>query len=441
MPPRADVAEERPRLLVVGDAVAPTGFATVVHNIFDRLQDEYEIHHLGTNYCGDPHAYDWKIYPAHVGGDRRGVKRLKPLVNSLRPRLVFLLNDPWVQSDYMNELRSFQPDLKVVMYCPVDMGPLDPRLVEGMEGVDRFVAYTRFGKAQIEQAAAAVRLRRPAFAFPPVEVIPHGLDTVVFHPLERDPRAARRRAIRTLLGGDPRAAAAFIVLNANRNQPRKRIDVTIKGFSLFAENKPGNVMLYLHMGIEDKGWHILRLAERCGVADRLLLSTPALHLPGIPLDQLNITYNAAAVGLNTSLGEGWGLVSFEHAATGAAQVVPRHSACAELWEGSALLLEPVTTLTERHILTEGHLVSPEGVAEALERLYEDPALLAGLSQAAFENATKPDYRWAAIARRWDGIFKELLGIPRRRNGRPRPRPERHLANPTRPLQEAAHVQR
>jgi glycosyltransferase involved in cell wall biosynthesis len=290
-----------------------------------------------------------------------------------------------------------------------------------MAGVDRFVTYTRFGKSQIEQAVAAVKRRCPGFAFPPVEVIPHGLDARVFRPLEADPRASRQRALRTILGGDPRAEGAFIVLNANRNQPRKRIDVTIKGFSLFAENKPDNVLLYLHMGLEDAGWNVLRLAERCRVADRLLLSTPERNLPGIPLDQLNVTYNAAAVGLNTSLGEGWGLVSFEHGATRAAQVVPRHSACSELWQDSALLVEPVTTLTERQILAEGHLVSPEGVAEALERLYEDPALLAGLSEAAYRNATRPEYRWAAIARRWNGIFRELLGLrPAPRNGRARP---------------------
>ena len=50
-------------------------------------------------------------------------------------------------------------------------------------------------------------------------------------------------------------------------------------------------------------------------------------------DDLNRLYGACDVGVNTSCGEGWGLVSFEHALTGAAQVVPRNSVCEELWEG------------------------------------------------------------------------------------------------------------
>ncbi|HVR97364.1 MAG TPA: glycosyltransferase family 4 protein [Thermoanaerobaculia bacterium] len=403
-------SRERPRLLLVGDAVAPTGFARVMHNIIEPLKCYYEIHHLGTNYQGDPHGNDWKIYPAAAGGDLMGVRRLKPLVSTLRPKLVFLLNDIWVQGDYMEQLREFQPDLKVVMYCPLDMGPIDPRFVERLSGVDRFVTYTRFAKAQVESAVAEVKRRKSDFVFPDVEVIPHGVDTQVFHPLEdKDPRASRSRAIHAILGNDPRAKDAFIALNANRNQPRKRIDITLKGFALFAKNKPRNVLLYLHMGIEDAGWDVLRLSERYGLGNRLLLSSPHRQLPCIPVDKLNITYNAAAVGLNTSIGEGWGLANFEHAATRAAQIVPRHSAFTELWEGSGVLVDPVASLTIEKILWEGHLVSPEGVAEALERLYEDPVLLEELSAAAYRNATRPEYQWTAIARRWDAVFREALG--------------------------------
>ena len=54
---------------------------------------------------------------------------------------------------------------------------------------------------------------------------------------------------------------------------------------------------------------------------------PQLPTPGALSDaDLNRLYNACAIGLNTSAGEGFGLVSFEHAATGAPQVVPDHDA-------------------------------------------------------------------------------------------------------------------
>ncbi|HEX8187172.1 MAG TPA: hypothetical protein VF586_02405, partial [Pyrinomonadaceae bacterium] len=106
--------------------------------------------------------------------------------------------------------------------------------------------------------------------------------------------------------------------------------------------------------------------------------------------------------------EGWGLPSFEHAATGAAQVVPRHSACAELWEGSGVLVEPALKIIYEKILTEGWLLTPEGVAEALERLYADREYLREMSERAYRNATRAEYRWGNIAARWDALFREVL---------------------------------
>ena len=61
-----------------------------------------------------------------------------------------------------------------------------------------------------------------------------------------------------------------------------------------------------------------------GLEERLYLNPLA---GGIVDDrELNLLYNACDVGITTSMGEGWGLVSFEHGAAGAAQIVPDHSA-------------------------------------------------------------------------------------------------------------------
>lgn len=404
----------RTTLLMVGDAVAATGFARVTHSLCDALRDEYDIHHIGINYHGEPHDLPWKIYPAKNGGDVFGVQRLLPMIETVRPSIVFLLNDLWILADYMAKLRTL-PDTerpKIVMYCPIDAGPIDPDAIERVEGVDRFVVYTRFAQVEIEAALAGVRARRPDFVFPEVEVIAHGVDTAIFRPVAPEEIGTvssngRAQAIRALFGDDPEMEDAFIVLNANRNQPRKRIDLTIEGFARFAAGKPANVKLHLHMGVEDAGWNVMRLARRLGIDERLILTTDGDNLPSVPLEQLNAIYNAAAVGINTAIGEGWGLVSFEHAATGAAQIVPRHSACAELWEDSGLLLEPAMRLTTPGVLTDGWFVSPESVADALQRLYEDRDLLQRMSLAAYRNATRLEYDWSTIAMAWRRVFRTL----------------------------------
>lgn len=386
----------------------PTGFARVMEGIFRPLAQRYEIHQLGTNYRGDPHTYDWKVYPAETGGDRWGANRVVSLAERIKPHLVFILNDIWVQHAYLKELRRLKPMPPIVLYCPVDGGPFDPEAIEPLGGVARCVAYTEFGRRQLEEAARRQKEKDSSFAFPDVEVIPHGVDTDTFRPLEADRRSSRLRA-RSLLFPDMKdSAERFIVLNANRNQPRKRIDTTVRGFALFARDKPPAVNLFLHMGVEDVGWNVVLLARRYGVEDRVLMSSLSKTIQGVSAEQLNRVYNACDVGLNTASAEGWGLPSFEHAATCAAQVVPRHSACAELWEGAAILVEPALKIINEKILTEGWLVTPEGVAEALERLYADRELLAEMSERAYRRATREEYRWENIAARWDALFRRVL---------------------------------
>ena len=401
-----------PRILVAGDAAVPTGFARVIEGILKPLVTRYEIHHLGTNYHGDPHGNSWKIYPAELGGDRWGARRIVALVEKIRPQLILIVNDIWVQSAYLQELRQAKTLPPIILYCPVDGGPIDPESIAPLAGVTRFVVYTDFGKQQVENAVQKQRERDPSFNFPRVETIPHGVDTETFYPLQGNgEHMSGRLAARKLLFPDATDLdQRFIVLNANRNQPRKRIDTTIRGFALFARNKPAHVRLFLHMGVEDVGWNVVILARRYGIEDRILMSSLAKTIQGVSTAQLNRVYNACDVGINTSSAEGWGLPSFEHAATRAAQIVPRHSACAELWEDAAVMLEPAFKVINEGVLTDGWLVTPEAVAEALEKFYGDREFMAEMSEKAFRKATRPEYQWGNISERWNALFQQVLEL-------------------------------
>jgi D-inositol-3-phosphate glycosyltransferase len=238
------------------------------------------------------------------------------------------------------------------------------------------------------------------------------VDTDTFYPLQGNgEHMSGRLSARKLLFPDATDLdQRFIVLNANRNQPRKRIDTTIRGFALFAQDKPAHVKLFLHMGVEDVGWNVVLLARRYGIEDRILMSSLAKTIQGVSTAQLNRIYNACDVGINTSSAEGWGLPSFEHAATGAAQIVPRHSACAELWDGAAVMLEPAFKVINELVLTDAWLVTPGGVAEALEKLYRNREFLAEMSEKAFRKATRPEYQWGNISERWNALFQQVLQL-------------------------------
>ena len=409
---------DKPRILIIGDAVAPTGFARVIRSIFTPLHSDYELHQLATRYDGSAHDYPWQLYRASAGSSVYGYDQIPSLADKIQPAIVFLLYDIPFQVPYMEVLRKSEHPARIVVYSPVEAGPIPPEMIERLRGVSRYVLYTEYGRREIAKALEIVVKANPEFRFPELDVIPHGVDTDRFYPLSGDnddelaPIPSRRLTARKAMGfHDDEHLEAFIVLNANRNMPRKRIDITMQGFAQFARDKPRNVKLYLHMATEDTGWNVLILAKRYGIYDRLMMTRADNVRPAFADEQLNLLYNACDVGLTTVTGEGWGMVSFEHAATKAAQIVPRHTSLEELWRGAAEFVEPGIKLTNPGNLTDAHIVSPEGVAAALQKVYEDREYRESLAEAAYRNATRPELNWNKIAARWKRLLGELREEP------------------------------
>jgi D-inositol-3-phosphate glycosyltransferase len=400
-------------LVVIGVFRPGTGFSRVLQSILAHLPSAYDVHYVGIGYQGP--SFDLggvTVHPCNLhGGDVYGAIQGAALVESLDAPLVFLLHDLWMLRPYVHTLAPLRPRTTVVAYIPLDGTFRDDDLLAPLTFVDRFVTYTHFASKQLAQSLC--RLGRTT----DVAVIPHGVDTTTFSPLAGSidcqiAPGARRAARQRLFPHEPSWHDAFIVLNANRPMPRKRIDLTLEGFARFAHGRPSNVKLWLHHAImnADERASLVALVDGLGLTDRVHL-TP-LDAPPLSDADLNLVYNACDVGLNTALGEGWGLVSFEHAATGAAQIVPDSSACAELWPGAAELLPTEETYDPRlSPLTMG-VTTPAAVAAALDRLYNDPRHLRSLSLAAYRNATQPAYDWDRIAAQWHTLFTEILSQQR-----------------------------
>ena len=389
------------KVLWIGDGGTPTGFSTVNHNIIDNLPDgKYDVHHLAINYFGDPTPYKHKMYPAQLGGDLWGYGRLLNMLQVVKPDFIFILNDVWVISRYLEIMKQFTNITlpPIVVYYPVDSTELDPIYFKDFDIVSKAVVYTQFGFEE------SLKAHEKDYS-----VIYHGVDTEVFKRLPEPKGVLRKRLFtndETLQSED-----AFIILNANRNQPRKHIDTTIEAFKLFSEGKPANVKLYLHMGTRDAGWDIIRLMQRYGIDNRLVITNLSSETQKVGLERLNLIYNVCDVGVNTSTGEGWGLVSVEHAATGAPQVVGNHSACAEIFGDVGLLADTKATYIEQSTMTRHSLLDPVSVAEKFELLYTNPELRKELGKNSIEKLHKKQYSWRAIAKQWDTLFDSLEPRP------------------------------
>lgn len=379
---------DKRKVLWVGDAVAKTGFSRVTQSILDELvkMDTFDIHVLGVNYFGDPHNYDYNIYPASAYGSHvLGFQRLPQLIESLQPDVVVLFNDIWVINQY---LESVPEGLPVVSYSPIDAVSIKKSWLHNFyEKLSFMAVYTKFAYDVVK---GVYPLLEPA-------IIPHGVDFDRFYPID----GAREKL-------DNVSDDWWVVLNAHRNQPRKRIDCTIRAFTEFAKDKPDNVKLYLHMALQDAGWDIFNLWEREELDKRIIITNPSLS-PQSPVsdETLNIIYNASDIGLNTSLGEGWGLPNFEHAATNHVQIVPNSSACAEIFADDRGLLidvydQPLTN--PGGINTDGKLIKEASLVEQLQWAYEHPEECKQISNKMFEYLQQPQFKWSNIAKQ----FAQLL---------------------------------
>ncbi len=388
--------------LLVGQLTQPTGMARVMRALAQALAMHRPTHLLAIDaYPGtDPAAAvvpGCTVHPNPIGYDVFGEQELAHVCRRLRPRSVILYHDHWFMPRFR---RAIPKGPAVVGYCPIDRVPWTGSTVRSLGCLDGVAVPTNFAAGMPGTVMKAVPPdSRPAL--PRLAVIAHGIDRDVFGPL---PVAQRRvEARRALFPERPELWHGFWVANVNRNHPRKRLDLTLRGFARFAADKPPDVRLYMHWGEEAHGPTLRSLARRLGIEKRLLTSP---RKDGLSSSELNLVYNAADVGVNTSLAEGWGLPAFEHALTRAPQIVPAHGACEELWEGSAALL-PVRSTSNQTMWPEGGEVHPDDLAANLERLYRDPRWYDVMARSGERNALKSAYRWPRIAATWDAWLRQV----------------------------------
>lgn len=388
----------KPKLLWCGD-IALTGFGRVTGGLLPGLRDQYEISVLASNYHGDP-VPEQKLYTVYPASNRCqtepfGVQRIREVVEKVQPDVICSLNDPWIVSEQYRQIQDLHKAgrFKFCGYLTMDSYNWTGGIDEHINEWDAVISFTEFGAYEFLKAG----LRRP------VTVIPHGLDAEVFKPMDQG--EARKRL------GLP--DDLFIVLNANRNQFRKRIDITISAFAKFAVGKP-EARLYLHMGLKDQGWEILSLFNRemkkngLEPDNRIILTGNCEGPPNVPVEALQSIYSCADVGVNTCKGGGWELVNFEHAGCRVAQVVPDHTSTKEIFEGYGKLICCNHIDVDVNFNREMPCPSDEHLAVLLEGLYQDRDELKATADACYGRVTQPCFRWDSIAQEFHGVFQEVL---------------------------------
>lgn len=375
------------KVLWVAETTVNTGFSRVSNSLLKHLQKIMDITIIDF-YNKTSQVYKgFKMIP---GKDDDPLSIRAMVKEYPKYDAVFILNDIWIVDQYLAALKQekqrnkkFNLRKNVVIYFPVDAKEHSPGWYENVD-IAKPITYTNF-------AVDVIRKVNPIVA-KNTAIIPHGIDTSLFFKSMSSKSSIRQSIYKTDRFND-----SFIFLNANRNQPRKKLDITMKAFALFVNKvKPKNAILHMHCGVIDQYINVMELAKRYGLRD--VITCQVSGIPNMTNEEMNMIYNAADVGLNSSIGEGWGLCNTEHAATGAPQIVPNHSACAELFgKNVGLLVDAPTDIMQTHYMTVGRLPSTEDMAQKMGLFYSRRDIYKAHANACLKKFNSPEYQWESIA--------------------------------------------
>lgn len=247
----------------------------------------------------------------------------------------------------------------------------------------------------------------------PMYVFPHGFDEKLYYPVPM--KLARMY--------NKFDESAFMVLNLNRNQPRKRWDTTIIAWAEFVErhyqvnvkNKKGNYRVNNHtkrpiklvVGTQIDGyWDLMDVLEneikfRDVPFEYAKDTIQAVQQPQKLSDrEINILYNSCDIGLNTADGEGYGLCGFEGAALGRAQVSANIGGMKEFLNSSnSILVDPIMSIyldnKGKGIGGKAELTNPHDYAEAFWKYFSNPELVEKHGKKSRENILT-HYRWETL---------------------------------------------
>lgn len=382
------------KLLWVGDGPdCPSGFGKATREILNVLQHSFAVTVLGINHRGDPGTVEYPVYSAYVGGDAFGVGRLIWMCDTVKPDVIVIQNDGWNVPFYIKQLSLFEAYKNVPVVAIV---AVDGKNFQGawLNGVNLAIFWTQFALDEAREGGYAG----------PAAVIPLGVDRNVFHPIARE--EARRHLPAPLRD-------AFIIGNVNRNQPRKRWDLTVKYFATWIQqHEIRDAWLYLHTApTGDVGCDVVQLAKYYSVVDRIAVVTPETFY-GVSEQAMARTYNCFDVLISTTQGEGMGLPALEAMACGVPCVLPDWAAYSDWAKNAAALVPCSSTMVGQPFQNViGGVVDETEFIKALNVCYFLPQTKTALGAASLARASERRFQWDTIGRSYGNVLNNVLGQP------------------------------
>ena len=415
------------KLFYYGDFLRQTGFGIVAFNILKRLlaTGRYEIEAFGINYYGDPYNHpkspyyavkDIPVYPASTifNPDVFGFERLTEQLVKSDFDILFVLQDSFNMlrmKGAIEELKA-KKDFKYVFYFPVDGDIKTEWVQDAIKIADCPVTYTQYGKKKVMELLPT--------CVP--EIIPHGAELETFKPFETEEERKKFRKDYFKLGDKNFGLAEdeFLLVNVNRNQPRKDLPRTMMAFKALLE-KDERYVLYLHChtndvhGIPLEKWAMKYLPRKWH--NRIIMPHPKqLGNDGMPVEVMSKIYAGADLVISTTLGEGWGLSTTEAMACKTPVLMPRHTSLEGIDgvnQERGYLVDAGTNPNLFVSLTKDNelkrpLTDILHMVKQIQHIKAHPEEAKAKAEAAYK--WLQGMTWDDIAKKWDTLFQKIYEL-------------------------------
>jgi glycosyltransferase involved in cell wall biosynthesis len=401
-----EIQTSKKKFMIVGTHTQQvTGYSKVTYHMIQELAkyDYLELYHFGfQKFAFNTQGY--REYPAGVdvydpvqkekefgveGESGFGFSQLPAYVRKVQPDCILIYNDAGVICRFLEKLATLldvERTYKLIVYLDQVYTIQRPELLARIDkDAHVYFAFTQYWKEILQKQG----IKKP------IHILRHGFDPKQFVVMDR-------QSLRLKHSISPNA---FVILNLNRNTPRKHHDLAVMAFAKLIAKHPDQPLLMLGIcdGGESGGYPLLEVFIR--ELSNLQLN-PQQHGSKFVLSKgsmtfsdsmINELYCLSDIGINTAEGEGFGLCQFEAMGVGVPQVVSDVGGFKDfcVHEQNSL----VVPVKWRSYLALGHsalggiaeLVDPEDVCLALERYLLNPALRVVHGQNA--RTTVCSYTW------------------------------------------------
>lgn len=382
-------------VLVCSHTGRETGFGRIAWGIAQSLSAAFQVHVVG---LGPGREEDsWSGHPHHRLDPTR-TSALSELSLSLKPDAIVLIGQGQLLAWQVTRLRRDGFSGALIPYVPME-GPVhNPVPLAELRASTLIAAYTATGASDLK---AALRTSDDlGLPLPPVYVIPHAIDGTF---LCASPDRPKLRA--KLFPGLAHRSGGIWFLNANRNDYRKRPELTLAAFAPVAA-KFSDTMLVLHCSPDRPGTDLSQLRDSLGLQDRVIF-TREFYPDSLTEQQLAELYACCDIGVNTALAEGWGLISCEHALSGAAQIVPAHEGLKSIWKDIPLWI-PVGEKLPLDDVFFGQIPQQEVLTAAMLDLASDPDQRQQIALRCQTHAADARLGWDRVGSAWRKLVRGAL---------------------------------